>query len=398
MQKISSIRTAPHALALALSLGVTAPMVQAADLNLSGFLSVGGGMVDDEDGLAYGGYEEDFTIDDNLLGIQISGKVSDKLTATVQLTARSENDYQVEAEWAYLSWQASENSKVRAGRLRTPFYMYSDFLDVGYAYAWVSPPREVYYLPFNNVNGVDFYTTATLGIFDTSFQAYFGGFDDELDLDGNGVMEDAQTRNQMGIAATLGKDWWTLRAAYHQADLTIDIRGIATGSAVPGFETLGALANTLTSYGLADNANNLLVEDDKATFAEVGLNIDTGRFVAAIEYVEFDPEDAMLSKNKRGYVMGGVRFGDWLVHLTGSQSRDEASHPEQGIPVAQQTAPLIGALQAIAGSQAIDRDVVSIGTRWDVTAGTALKLQIDDIDDKNQGDQKVLSVALQTVF
>lgn len=395
MQNKSSIRTTPHTLALTIALVAAAPFAQAADLNLSGFLSVGGGMVDDENSLSYGGYdEEDFTLDDNLLGIQISGNVSEKLTATVQLTARSENDYEVDAEWAYLSWQATENSKIRAGRLRTPFYMYSDFLDVGYAYSWISPPREVYYLPFNNVSGVDFYTTATLGIFDTSFQAYFGGFDDELDLDGDGVMEEAQTRTQMGVAGTIGKDWWTLRAAYHQADLSIDVTGIT----MPVFGTLGAFASALTNSGLESNANNLLVDDDKATFAEIGLNIDTGRFVAAIEYVEFDPQDTLLAKNKRGYVMGGVRFGDWLVHLTGSQSRDDAAHPEAGIPVSQQTAPLIGALQAVAESQAIDRDVVSIGTRWDVTTGTALKFQIDDVDDKNQGDQKVFSVALQTVF
>lgn len=248
------------------------------------------------------------------------------------------------------------------------------------------------------MSGVDFYTTATLGIFDTSFQAYFGGFDDELDLDNDGVMEDTQTRNQMGIAGTIGKDWWTLRAAYHQADLSINVTAIATGITEPvGFETLGEFAKTLTSFGFADNANNLLVDDDKATFAEIGLNIDTGRFVAAIEYVEFDPENTLLAKNKRGYVMGGVRFGDWLVHLTGSQSRDDAAHPEAGIPVSQQTAPLIGALQAVAESQAVDRDVVSIGSRWDVTTGTALKFQIDDVDDKNQGDQKVFRSSIGRV-
>lgn len=394
MKTMNSIRK-KHSLVLAIALCMAAPVTQAGDLNLSGFLSVGGGMLDDEEGLSYGGYdEEDLTLDNNLLGIQISGTVAEKVTATVQLTARSENDYQVEAEWAYLSWQATENSKVRAGRLRTPFYMYSDFLDVGYAYAWISPPREVYYLPFNNVDGVDFYTTATLGIFDTSFQAYFGGFDDELDLNGDGIMEGAKTRNQMGLAGTLGKDWWTLRAAYHQADLWVDVTSVA----MPVFGTLGGFADALASNGLQDNANKLLVDDDSATFAEVGLNIDTGRFVAAAEYVEFEAEDSLLSKNKRGYVMGGVRFGDWLVHLTASQSRDEESHPEEGIPVAPQTAPIIGALQAVAVSQVVERDVITIGTRWDVTTGTALKFQIDDVDDKNQGDQKVFSVALQTVF
>lgn len=392
MKKMNSIRK-KHRLALVIALCMAAPLAQASDINFSGFLSVGGGMVDDEEGLSYGGYdEEDLTFDDNLLGIQISGTVSEKLTATVQLTSRSENEYQVEAEWAYLSWQATENSKVRAGRLRTPFYMYSDFLDVGYAYAWISPPREVYYLPFNNVNGVDFYTTGTLGIFDTSIQVYFGGFDDELDF--SGAVADAKTRNQMGVAGTLGKDWWTLRAAYHQADLWVDVTGVPLG----GGQTIGSFATTLNAIGFSDNADKLLVEDDKATFAEVGLNIDTGTFVAALEYVEFEAEDALLSKNVRQYAMGGVRFGNWLVHVTASQSKDEVQHPEEGIPVVPQTALVRGTLQALAQSQVVERDVITLGTRWDVTSGTALKFQIDDVDDESEGDQKVFSVALQTVF
>jgi hypothetical protein len=105
--------------------------------------------------------------------------------------------------------------------------------------------------------------------------------------------------------------------------------------------------------------------------------------------------------------MGGVRFGDWLVHLTASQSKDEASRLDDGIPANQaipvpslgnSTNGVIATLQSVAASQAIERDVISIGTRWDVTTGTALKFQIDDVDDKTQGDQKVFSVALQTVF
>lgn len=390
MRKYSSARKKN---VLVVALLAVIPLVHAADINFSGFLSVGGGFVDDENSVSYGGYdEEDLTFDKNLLGLQVTGKVSEKITATAQLIARSENDYEVKAEWAYLTWQASDAIKVRAGRLRTPFYMYSDFLDVGYAYAWITPPREVYYLPFNNVDGIDFYATKTLGIFDTSVQVYFGGFDDDLNFSGS--LADAKTRNQIGVAGTLGKDWWTLRAAYHQADLWIDVTAVPLG----GGETIGSFASTLNTIGFGDNANKLLVEDDKATFAEVGVNIDTGTFVAALEYVEFEAKNSLLSKNVRQYAMGGVRFGNWLVHVTASQSKDEVQHPEAGIPAEPQTALVIGTLQALAQSQVVERDVITLGTRWDVTSGTALKFQVDDVDDKNQGDQKVFSVALQTVF
>lgn len=398
MKRINSGRK-KHSLALAIALCMAAPLTQAGDINFSGFLSVGGGFVDDENSPAYKGYgEEDLTFDKNLLGLQVTGQVNEKLSATAQLIARSDSDYQVNAEWAYLTWQASDSAKVRVGRLRTPFYMYSDFIDVGYAYAWISPPSEVYYLPFNNVDGIDFYATKTLGMFDTSIQAYFGSFDDEFTL--SGTPTTANTRNQMGLAGTLGKDWWTLRAAYHQAELSVDVRPIAVSPTM----TIGSFATSLTALGYANNVPRLLVEDDDATFTELGLTIDTGRFVAAAEYVEFDPGDSVLSKNIRQFVMAGVRSGSWLFHITGSQAKDEAGTPAAGItpnramPVFGNTSVLIGTLDAIAASQVSEREVVSLGVRWDVASSSALKFQLDDVDNKNAGDQKVLSVALQTVF
>lgn len=375
-------------LALAIASLLAAPWALSADVNVSGFLSVGGGMVDDEDSVAYDGYsEEDLTFDRNLLGLQVTGQVSEKISATAQLIARSENDYEVDAEWAYLTWQASDNGKVRAGRLRTPLYMYSDSLDVGYSYPWISAPNEVYYLPFNNVDGVDYYLTAALGSFDTSFQAYFGSFESDFAFE-DGTEGFASLRNQMGVAATFGKDWWNFRAAYHQADLTVDVFNPTLNGFVAG---LGATKD------FAYLVPRITIDDDKGTFAQVGLNIDTGMFVAAAEHVEFEVKETMLAKNVRDYVMVGIRLGDFLFHVTGSQADDEIADLSAGVPFSEQTAGLIGALDAIAAERDVDREVISFGTRWDVASGTALKFQFDDVDDVN-GEQKVYSVALQAVF
>lgn len=376
-----------HGLALAVATMMLTPWALAADVNVSGFLSVGGGMVDDENSVSYDGYsEEDLTFDRNLLGLQVTGQVSEKISATAQLIARSEKDYEVTAEWAYLTWQATDNGKVRAGRLRTPLYMYSDYLDVGYSYPWISAPNEVYYLPFNNVDGVDYYVTGALGSFDTSFQAYFGSFDSDFAFE-DGTEGFASLRNQMGVAATFGKDWWNFRAAYHQADLTVDIFS----------DELAALVAGLAASPFASKVADITIDEDKATFGQIGLNIDTGRFVAAVEHVEFEVKDTLLAKNVRNYAMVGVRFGDFLFHVTGSKADDEIADLASGIPVSPQTQPLINGLNAAAAARDVDREVISFGTRWDVASGTALKFQFDDVDDI-KGKQKVYSVALQAVF
>ena len=319
-------------------------------------------------------------------------------TATAQFTARSETDYALKAQWAYLTYQATDDTKIRMGRLRTPFYLYSDFLDVGYAYNWISPPREVYYLPFNNIDGVDVYSTYSLGSFDASVQAYFGTFDDQYDF--SGTLAPAYTRNQMGIAATIGKDWWNFRVAYHKADLTMD----ASKTPINATTTFGSFAKLLTQFGFETNSKNFLIEQDDADFKEIGFTADTGTFVSAIEHVEFNPGKNFLAKNIREYAMVGVRHGEWLFNITAQKAKDEVATPEAGIPagvalpVVGSTNLLIGTLQAVAKTQPVNRDVLSVGARWDFTEGTALKLQLDDVDDDSAGKQKVISVAVQTVF
>lgn len=368
------------------------PLANANDVKLSGFLSIGGGVVEDKTKFAYNDIsEEDFTLSNNLLGLQITGTIAENLTATGQFIARNSDNYTVNSEWAYLTYTVSGSSKVRAGRIRAPFYLYSDFLDVGYAYSWIQPPREVYYAAVaNNINGVDYFATGVLGSFDTTFETYFGSADDETQ-EGTNVTK-SSVRNQVGVVGTLGKDWWNLRAAYVRVDVTLDNAN------------MNQIAATLRGFNYGNNADKFLAADDKVIFMELGGTIDTGTFVAAAEHIEIKAKDTFIGNNKRDYIMLGVRNGDFLYHITASKDDDEVAHPEAGIPSGVvlpgvgSSDVLIGILKSVASSQSISRNVLTLGVRWDITAGTALKFQFDDVDDDNRGKQKVYAVAVQTVF
>ncbi|RMH48569.1 MAG: DNA topoisomerase IV [Gammaproteobacteria bacterium] len=383
-------------------------LTHAGDIEFTGFMSVTAGLVDDANSISFAGYSEsDFTFEQGtLFGLQVSGQISDKVSATAQMVARGNENYNVEAEWAYLSYQATDNGKVRFGRLRMPLYLYSDFVDVGYAYTWVRPPSAVYYLPFNNIEGVDYYTTFVLGDFDSSLQVYYGAFTDSF-VPAEGAPEaETRSRNQFGVAFTFGQDWWTVRAAYHAATLSVDVTGIPISST----DTIGSFANTLRLLGFSANADRLLAEEDDATFIGIGLSIDTGTYLLAAEHVEFDYDNTLFSKDVRDYVMVGYRTGNWLFNVTAQRTRDEATHPEAGIPAGVaipgvgSTDVLIASLQSIAAAQVGDMDTLSFGARWDLAPNTALKFQLDDVEDNSPIwggqtlDQRVFSVSLQTIF
>lgn len=385
-----------------------ATLSHAKDIEFSGFMNVTAGLLDDANSVPFAGYtESDFTFEQNtLFGLQFTGQISDKISATAQLVARGSENYSVDAEWAYLGYQVTPNGKIRFGRLRMPLYLYSDFVDVGYAYTWVRPPSSVYYLPFNNIEGVDYYTNFTLGNFDSTLQIYYGAFTGSFTPAPGAPEADTRSRNQFGIAFTLGQDIWTVRAAYHTAKLSVDVTGIPISST----DTIGSFTDTLRLLGFTTNADRLLAEEDDASFMGIGVSIDTGTYLLTAEHVEFDYDNTLFSKDVRQYVMLGYRSGDWLFNLTVQRTRDEAAHPETGIPTGValpgvgSTDVLIASIQAIAASQVSDSDVLSLGARWDVAPNTALKFQVDDIEDQSPMwggqtlDQRVFAVSLQTIF
>ena len=69
-----------------------------AEINFNGFLSVGGGLLVDDDEIAsYEGFDGDWNTDpDTVFALQVSAAINDKVTATGQLIARGTDDYDIE--------------------------------------------------------------------------------------------------------------------------------------------------------------------------------------------------------------------------------------------------------------------------------------------------------------
>ena len=143
---------------------------ESGDLNIYGFMSVGVAALDN-DSVALDDFESDANFkQDTVLGIQISKQVNDSTSVTGQLVSRGLDDFKTEAAWAYVSFDATESTTLRMGRLRVPFFYYSDFLDVGYAFNWVRPPSEVYRIPFSSIDGFDLTQRFSSGDIDGNVQ------------------------------------------------------------------------------------------------------------------------------------------------------------------------------------------------------------------------------------
>ena len=148
-------------LLLASASSVSGPSVLAlSELKISGFMSAVGSISNNETSYSRTAQIND-EIDfgrETMLGLQIDAKLMDKLIFTTQLLAdRDPDNYSLQADWIFAKYTFNQVSSIKAGRIRSPVFMVSEFIEVGITYPWVRPPAEVYgLLPLNSVNGVEF--------------------------------------------------------------------------------------------------------------------------------------------------------------------------------------------------------------------------------------------------
>jgi hypothetical protein len=150
-----------------------------AEVRINGFANVVGGMTGSDETLY--GYDNDISFsEESLFALQASSDINERMTATVQILARGADDYDVDFEWAYLTYQATSNTSISAGRFRLPLHRFSDSLDVGYSHHWIAAPRNVYEVPFNDLDGFRVDYSNFIGNFQINLGAAIGTFDNEV--------------------------------------------------------------------------------------------------------------------------------------------------------------------------------------------------------------------------
>jgi hypothetical protein len=376
------------------------------DLNIYGFMSVGVGILD-SDKVTIEGFEGEGNFkQDTILALQITKQVNDKTTATGQLVSRGTDDFKTEAAWAFVAYQATEDFTARMGRLRIPFFYYSEFLEVGYAYNWVRLPSDIYNIPFSSFDGVDFTQRFSIGSLDNSIQINYGRLTDELNI----FDEDykADLRNMAGISLNSTYGDWGFRLGGQRTEMTLEVEtSTAYQLAVMGGAdpTEAAKANNLrridqgqsTAALVAgqlqldvDTAEEFALDGHVADFYNAAIMYDNGSYSFIAEVTATEYESGLLVDNRAWLTSVAKRIGSTTTHLTYSTSRDVLNSGDSG------------KLQEALNLQGEDQSV-TLGLRYDYDVNTALKLEAQYHDELVhqgvEGDHAMLySFAVDVIF
>ncbi|RXS43514.1 hypothetical protein EST55_07215 [Idiomarina sp. 29L] len=354
----------------------------------SGFGSIAAGMTTGSDDQLFG-YDNDLDFNPgSLFALQAKANLSDKLSATTQIMSRGSEDFDLGVEWAYLQYQLTDSASVNVGKLRLPFYMYSDYLDVGYSYHWLRTPQSVYRVPFDNYTGVSFQHNAFVGDFTFNTQLVAGNMQDDISVIG-GETAEAELNNLIGFNTSAMYSNLTMRVAYYQTnDANIQLRGIDGN--------VDALLTLLEQVGADQIIAELDASEDKGTFAGVGVMYDNFDWFVGAEYTELELENSYVPKQRSAYITAGKRFDSWALHATYGKTDDKVMNPERfAVPDPQLQVVVNQAANIVVTETAYS----SIGVNFNIAPSAVLKFDVTHADNKLTDDSDVLaSAAVQFVF
>ncbi len=366
----------------------------------SGFATIGAGKTN-RDELLYMDYDGDWSVDsDTMLGLQLVVEPLDRLSLTGQVVTRGHSfddvgEYSTEIEWLFASYNLAESTRVRAGRLRTPYQYYSESLEVGYSYVWVRPPPNVYaflFEPFSHFDGVDLSYTHYGDDVDTEFKLLYG------------TQEGAFLETRVDIEQLWGFSvatrWQDLTLRYGFLDHTINLT-------VPQFDPLvDALQQTGDSLamfaipdpGFADLTRLYELRNGRMRYHSLALDWRLGHWNLIAERYELEPPDKGLDNSSRGWYLSIARqMGDFTPYFVvgayksamGKEMFDEIDavfaamepyYPMLPQPVIDGLAELESNAEFALKQYVVGQRSYTTGLRWDFHSRMALKTELEYLE------------------
>lgn len=224
---------------------------------------------------------------DSLIGLQFDYQVNEQINIVTQLAAKGVNNYDVNAEWAYIGYQVNDQVRVRAGHFALPIFMYSETIHVGQSYPWARLPVEVYKgVPVSTFDGADLLFRMPLGDWHADAQLLVGSSYTTL----------FRTDNAKGINLSLANTNLLIRSGFITSNVTVN----RLSGSFPGCPAC-------------------TIKESDNSFANAGFQYDDNRFFFAGEIARLRV-DGWVKDWDGGYLSAGFYVGKSLPYVIWSKT------------------------------------------------------------------------------
>jgi hypothetical protein len=308
--------------------------------------------VTNDDGVGRGGD----VLADTKAGVRLSAAPARNVDLVLQAVAKEDpkGDFRPKVDWAYIGVDLSEAFSVRVGRMRSPSYLISETLDVGFLHPWLRPPTDAYQRNvFSSPDGLSIFARTRIGDFTVEAQGLAGR--EELDFPSGPIVNRPRL-----VALRAEREHFSAAVSYARTRISFDS------------SRLGPFVDFIGRSGFPDAAADYDASDTTGNYVDAGFTWEPGPWLVMAEFNRFTSPARTLPSAKSGYLTVGYRFGKLMPHLTLSGVRSLVPREDDRLPP-----PLAAAARAALASLQFDQDTAAIGLRWDIGRSQALKIQVD---------------------
>lgn len=243
------------------------------------------------DGNEGSGINKDGGFKGTKLGITINSQVTDDLKISMLLMSAADHDnYLTGLDWGFASFSLTDEFTARVGRIKLPVGLVNEYVEVGVAYPWISPPQLIY-------SKVSSGPQATRESYSGGSMIWEGDFDDWM-LSGDLFFGQVN----LGDIIVNGMTGATIRANW---DDIIELQASSYQ---------GKMSTSVTTTPTS------LMDEKVHSAMLIGLKADWNDIVLYTEAASVKM-DVTLNGNNIGdsdswYATLGYRMGDFLPHIT----------------------------------------------------------------------------------
>jgi len=262
----------------------------------------------------------------------VTADFTPKVSAIFQVDSeyRPDGSYRPEVEWLNVKYSFTPNVYVRVGRIALPTFMDSENRDVGYSYAWVNPPADLYHqLSIPTSDGLDAVYRSEIGEVGNTLKAIFG-----------------TNTEKSPNTVTTSKELWGIFDTIEYGPAVLHLSYQQRRSSSQSLET-GIIAPWTWNSDLS-----------------VGASYDPGDWFVISEWVQH----RTTTKVDAMYVSGGYRIEKFTPYLIYGQNSTGSILPDSPSPSA-------GAIERAKRAQR----TMGAGVRWDFMRNYDLKIQYDQV-------------------
>lgn len=338
---------------------------------------------------------------ESLFAIQARAELAEGLSATVQLYAEGRSDFDVEARWAYISYQLNDTHQINMGKLANPIFHQSEYEKVGYAHNFSRLPFAVYSnFDFATMEGISLNSQFELadGDYTLDTKLSYGNWEGTVFISAAGGDVPLGLDSIVSVNAALSSDWWKVFAGMFVAEMSAqafdtNVLGAFAAPGIMAAESLGATTSDVSTF------NNAIAWDGKdGVYWFTGFGIDYNNILVDFEYANYGVDDSTDATNDAYLFAVGYRFGDFVVT---AHKEEQTQDIDYGYLNSVQHPVLIGTGQAISDSLgAAEFDAIGVSLRYDFHPSAAFKIDYIKGDNTRPeiGDYSIMSAGIDVIF